>query len=126
MSHDSITVSYLLGFSKFYEFIFENSGKNFDVIIPNKSVVFKFQFLVAWAGAGGGCSLAAPALVVLLSAANLVYWCCVFCEENIAIRNEIFYYVIIVMVRIFRLFHVVTAVYNGGSCFYFENFQHCT
>ena len=29
------------------------------------------------------------------------------------------------MVYIFNLFHVVTAVYNGSSCFYFENLQHC-
>ena len=33
--------------------------------------------------------------------------------------------IIMVYSYIFNLFHVVTAVYNEGSGFYFENIQHC-
>jgi len=38
---------------------------------------------------------------------------------------KLFVHVSIIMVDIFNLFHVVTAVYNEGSCFYFENIEHC-
>jgi hypothetical protein len=32
-------------------------------------------------------------------------------------------YIIIFMAYIFNLFHVVAVVYNGDSCFYFENIE---
>jgi hypothetical protein len=32
--------------------------------------------------------------------------------------------VIIFTTYIFNLFHVVVVVYNGDSCFYFENIEH--
>jgi hypothetical protein len=34
-------------------------------------------------------------------------------------------HVIIVMAYVFNVFHVVTVMYNGGNCIYFENVQHC-
>ena len=36
---------------------------------------------------------------------------------------KFFIHVIIVMAYVFNLFHVVTVVCNGGSCFYFEKFN---
>jgi len=49
------------------------------------------------------------------------------CTVNKTSQSEmkLFVHVSIIMVDIFNLFHVVTAVYNEGSCFYFENIQHC-
>jgi hypothetical protein len=38
---------------------------------------------------------------------------------------KVFVHVIIVMAYVFNLFSAVTFVYNVGSCFYFENVQHC-
>ena len=35
-----------------------------------------------------------------------------------------FVYIITIMVYRFNLIHMVTVVYNGGSCYYFENVQH--
>jgi hypothetical protein len=37
---------------------------------------------------------------------------------------KFFIYVIRVMAYKCHLFHVVTVVYNAGSCFYFKNVQH--
>ena len=42
-----------------------------------------------------------------------------------ASEMKVFIVVIIVMAYVFNLFHVMTVVYNGGSCLYFENFQRC-
>jgi hypothetical protein len=50
--------------------------------------------------------------IILGSAVTSVYYCFVCCVENV-IRNNIFIYVIIVL-----LFHVVTVVHNGCSCFF--------
>jgi hypothetical protein len=69
--------------------------------------------------------LCAGCCITLSSVAALVYNCCVYCEENITVRMKLFVHVSIIMVYIFNLFHMVTAVYNEGSGFYFEKIQHC-
>ena len=38
---------------------------------------------------------------------------------------KVFVHVIIVTAYVFNVFSVVTVVCNGGSCFCFENVQHC-
>jgi hypothetical protein len=58
----------------------------------------------------------------------LKLWCisvvCTVKETSLS-EMKLFVHVSIIMVYIFNLFHVVTAVYNEGSGFYFENIQHC-
>jgi hypothetical protein len=63
--------------------------------------------------------------VILGNAVALVCWYCVYCEENITSRTEVFICVITVIAYVFNLFLVVTVVYNGDSCFCFENIQYC-
>lgn len=57
-------------------------------------------------------------------------WCIsvVFTVQKTSLSEvKLFGHVSIIMVYsyIFNLFHVVMAVYNEGSGFYFENIQHC-
>jgi hypothetical protein len=61
----------------------------------------------------------------MVKAAALVY--SVVCTVKKISSTEMKFFIreIIVMAYVFNLFHVVTVVYDGGSCFYFENVQHC-
>jgi hypothetical protein len=45
--------------------------------------------------------------------------------KKISAEMKFFIHVIFVRHYVFNLFREVTVVYSGGSCLYFENFQHC-
>jgi hypothetical protein len=67
-------------------------------------------------------------LTVVCRWSMLQLWCIsvVFAVQKITLSEiKFFIHVIIVMAYVFNAFHVVTVVYNGGSCIYFKNVQHC-
>lgn len=64
--------------------------------------------------------LCAGCCLTLSSVASLVYKCMCTVSEM-----KLFAHVSIIMVYIFNLFHVLTVVHNGSSCFYFDNIEHC-
>jgi len=63
--------------------------------------------------------------ITMGSAATSAYYCCVCCEEKWPSEMKCFVYVIMFTAYAFYLLYVVTVLYNGGSCFYFENIRHC-